>query len=199
MGASAGYIDWSMSRRAAVAYWSGERPLSKWTKAAIIEGVLTIEREQDGDSFWSQIDFNRYLTETLRRYFLYQSSWHHTSKHFNKTDFYAIDKDAVERNDLDQLAALDAQVRAEKKDKPQEQRAVKGTIAYEEWEGSRRHGRFVKHEKPCLVLGGWAYTSCGKKKLDGAHVLSLKTYDRAPKGTAQIYKELAKRLPASQR
>lgn len=199
MGASAGYIDWSMSRRAAVAYWGGERPLSKWTKAAIIEGVLTFEREQDGDPFWVQADLGRYLAETLRRYFLYQSSWHHTSKHFNKTDFYAIDKDAVERNDLDQLAALDAQVRAEKKDKPQVLRVEKGIIRYEKWEGSRRYGRFVQYTEPCLVVGDWAYTACGKKKINGAHVLTLKIYGRAPKGTAQIYKDLAKRLPAGLR
>lgn len=199
MGANSGYVGWSMSRRAAFAYWCGERPRSKWTKAATIEGVLAVEQEQESDPFWGQVDLDRYLAETLRRYFLHQSSWHHTGKYFNETDFYAIDEDVVARNDAEELAELDAQVRAEKKDKPQEQRAAKGVIAYEEWEGSRRNGRFVKHEKPCLVLGGWAYTACGKKKLDGAHVLSLKTYDRAPKGTAQIYKELAKRLPASMR
>lgn len=66
MNASSGYVGWSMSRRAAAACEDGEMPKSKWTKK-----------------------------DELFHTFLYNSSWHHTSKFFNETDFYAIDEDAL--------------------------------------------------------------------------------------------------------
>lgn len=32
----------------------------------------------------------------MRKHFLRCSSWHHTSSHYNKTDFYSIDEEAID-------------------------------------------------------------------------------------------------------
>lgn len=80
----AGYNGYSMSNNAISAYESGERPISKWTKKAIIEAVKEIN---------SNIDLSGLSVKELKSHCLTQSSWHHTSKKYNKTDFYSIYED----------------------------------------------------------------------------------------------------------
>lgn len=89
---NSGYVGWSMSRRAAEAYESGEMPKSKWTKKAIIGAVRAACDELD---LMYDPHIERLRKDELFGQFLYASSWHHTSKFFNATDFYAVDEDAV--------------------------------------------------------------------------------------------------------
>lgn len=82
----AGYKDWSMSNNAVDAYSDGEMPLSKWTKSEMLAAFEAVRDD---------IDFSK-LTVSELRLFLRRSSWHHTSKHFNKTDFYCVDEERLE-------------------------------------------------------------------------------------------------------
>lgn len=89
----AGYSGKAMSRNAVIAYAYGEKPISKWTKKAILEEVALYE-EEHGCNF-PQI---RKLTlAELKEELLSNSSWHHTSTLYNCTDFYAIDTRGIER------------------------------------------------------------------------------------------------------
>lgn len=81
-----GYDGYSMSNNARAAYESGEKPLSNWTKTDIIDAIQDINPD---------IDCSRLNTTTLKNEFLTQSSWHHTSKFYNKTDFYSINTEYV--------------------------------------------------------------------------------------------------------
>lgn len=92
MDASSGYISWSMSKRAAQAYADGEMPKSKWTKAAMAEAIKVCCDEND---LAYDPAVERLAKTALFDRFFYRSSWHHTSKFFNATDFYAVDEDAV--------------------------------------------------------------------------------------------------------
>lgn len=78
----AGYYNYSMSNNAVSAYECGERPLSKWMKKDIIK---TIGKDV--------IDRNPQLkalkAKELKAIFLTQDGWHHTSKFYNETNFYA--------------------------------------------------------------------------------------------------------------
>ena len=79
----AGYSGFSMSNNAVDAYMSGEMPLSKWTKQAIIDRVEKIDS--------SKVDLVKQLPITiLKDKLLWNSSWHHTSMHYNKTEFYSM-------------------------------------------------------------------------------------------------------------
>lgn len=78
-----------MSKRAVSAYESGEMPYSKWSKSAIIEAVLEYNDELTAE------DLNRLSASDLRSMFLEKTSWHHTGKYFNETDFYSVDEDKV--------------------------------------------------------------------------------------------------------
>ena len=79
----AGYKDdYSMSNNAADAYEAGEKPLSKWTKKNIlaIVGQEVINRNPE---------LKALNLKELRAIFLTQDGWHHTSKFYNETNFYA--------------------------------------------------------------------------------------------------------------
>lgn len=82
-----GYDGYSMSNNARAAYASGEKPLSNWTKTDIIDAIQDINPD---------IDCSRLNVATLKKEFLTQTSWHHTSKFYNRTNFYSIDTEYVE-------------------------------------------------------------------------------------------------------
>lgn len=92
MNASSGYIGWSMSRRALEAYENGEMPKSKWTKKAMVTAIK--DACDDLDLVYDPA-IEKMKKDDLFHTFLYNSSWHHTGKFFNETDFYAIDEDAL--------------------------------------------------------------------------------------------------------
>ena len=88
----AGYYNYSMSNNAVEAYENGEMPRSKWTKKEILNTIYN-----DSDIEETKYELLRKMTVSeLVDHFLYLSSWHHTSKYYNQTDFYAIDTEAVE-------------------------------------------------------------------------------------------------------
>lgn len=76
----AGYNGYSMSNRAVDAYENGEKPYSKWTKTAVVEHIAEI-LDIDASDVILLKPFKSYLSLT---------SWHHTSKMYNKTDFYSV-------------------------------------------------------------------------------------------------------------
>jgi len=80
-----GYVGSSMSVRAAEAYSDGKKPLSKWSKADILEAA---RGEGASDELIERLA-KRSLSD-LRASALFSSEWHHTSKFLNETDFYEI-------------------------------------------------------------------------------------------------------------
>lgn len=93
MDVNSGYIGHSMSRRAAEAYEDGEMPNSKWTKKAMVAAIQSYCDEFDM-SFDPDVLKGMRKDDMFERSF-HKSSWHHTSKFFNETDFYKLDEDAV--------------------------------------------------------------------------------------------------------
>lgn len=77
-----GYVGSKMSIRASAAYESGEMPISKWTKSEICEQLT----EMFGDA---ARDFKSFKKSDLMC-ILERSSWHHTGKFAQCTDFYRI-------------------------------------------------------------------------------------------------------------
>lgn len=77
----AGYYRQSMSNNAVAAYDAGERPLSRWTRDAILN------RCEDKAKMLSSLTRDEliglFLAETVR---------HHTSKYYNYTMFYKFKK-----------------------------------------------------------------------------------------------------------
>lgn len=83
-----GYIGRSESVRASEARQDGQKPLSKWTKKAIIEAMKAngapeeLLRKAEAQPLW-----------VLQQSVLSKTSWHHTGPNYQKTDFYGINDD----------------------------------------------------------------------------------------------------------
>lgn len=124
-----GYDGYSMSNNARTAYEDGEKPKSKWTKAEILKAVEDIDA--------SKVDLVRKVNaETLRNRLLIRTSWHHTSKMYNATDFYDIDVDKVQ-----ELTAQSVSMWAKSIIEKPGIYSFKGDIHYLEWGGTRNHPR----------------------------------------------------------
>lgn len=87
-----GYVGVSMSVRAQAAYESGEMPMSKWTRGAIISAIKDYCTDFD-------LAYNPKI-ETMSRAkladtYLEYKSWHHTGRFARETEFFGLNEDAV--------------------------------------------------------------------------------------------------------
>lgn len=178
-----GYNGYSMSNNAVNAYENGEMPYSKWTKTEIIDAAVK-KFELSDDEIKT---LKSYKAAVLKEGLLVKTSWHHTSEYYNRTDFYSLG----EGINFDFLNEIAEEMKAKKKEKEYK----KAYIKYVEWAGSRRHPKAIDKESNCIIDDKWAYLPDGsKKKLSGRYVDVVKTFDRAPKGTAAEFKKIEKRL-----
>ena len=142
----AGYDNYSMSNNAVAAYQTGEKPKSKWNKKDIINDL----REQSEDLTVDIKSLEKLPISTLREIALVKSSWHHTSSHFNRTDFYMVDASRIEEEDL----KIEIKEQTEKRVKSH----------YLEWSGTRNHPKATDHEEWGTIKGNWFYGDSGTKK-----------------------------------
>ena len=152
------YIDYSMSIRAAEAYENGEKPLSKWTKAALLEAA------GDRASLLSPLTVSE-----LRDLLLTRSSWHHTSCRYNATDFWSVDEDTLEELTEETVSGIIAARKPKAPKAPKaEPRTIRAEVTFTVWEG-----RYANYRRPKKVTETVTYregekmisTSCGMKRL----------------------------------
>lgn len=85
----------------------------------------------------------------LQKLVLYNSSWHHTSNYFNKTEFYCLDEGKLEELTIDDInIIINSRVTKEPnkaKDKP---KYITALITYDEWVGRFKNykNKKTKHE-----------------------------------------------------
>lgn len=188
---NSGYSGYSMSNRAVDAYEDGEMPLSKWTKKMIISEVVEHEH-------FTEEELKKYHKNVLAEYFLFESSWHHTSKFCNATDFYSIDEDIAKEGSIKELEEIKKRLYTERKPKKEIKKleARKAHITYLEWGGTRVHPKATNVDAYAVIIGNWAYLENGKKKSICSNGFKVNKYlDRAPRGSAVIFKRILKRLP----
>lgn len=141
MDVNSGYIGYSMSRRAAEAYEDGEMPKSKWTKKAMIAAIK--DACDDLDLAYDPA-IEKMKKDELFHTFLYNSSWHHTGKFFNETDFYAIDEDAL----ADRFPEMsDRQIAEREAARAAKRRAIEEERLAREAEENERRNRHREYEE----------------------------------------------------
>lgn len=128
-GMGNGYVGKSMSVNAQRAYADGQKPMTKWNKASILEQIETY-----ADISEDKLDKIKSMsTASLKDAFLSWSSWHHTGSLYNPTSFYSVDIDYVENCDIDKVLE-------DAKNKPKQQidkeAKAKNTYALEEAKGT---------------------------------------------------------------
>lgn len=153
----AGYHNYSMSNNAVIAYATGEKPKSKWTKSEILEEIKNVD-----NTFlekYSQIE--KVKVSILKDYFLKNSSWHHTSNYYNKTDFYSIDIDYIENFTEENYHDI-IKENSTKKEVPQEETY---TATFNVWGGTRSHPKIVDTVTfTGVVKNGWMQCSDGHRR-----------------------------------
>lgn len=153
MNKNSGYSGYRMSNRAVSAYENGERPLSKWTKADILNDI-----KKRGFDNTLVNDLKKLSKKTLMSVALYKSSWHHTSSYCNETDFYAINDSRlykITNKELKELYEQDAREKAAKKE-PAADESYIADVEYIEWTGSKAHPKANK-----ILLTGCKVTEKG--------------------------------------
>ena len=156
----AGYKGYSMSNNAVEAYLDGEKPMSKWTKTDIIGAIKELVENEELIVKFSIEKLKKIPLNTLKDLCLNRSSWHHTSKHYNKTDFYSIDFVVLEKLTDEVIAEL-----SETKNEKEESKAETRKVKYLTWSGTKKHPKATEHIEEVEVVGNWAYTSNGKKSI----------------------------------
>lgn len=155
----AGYNGWSMSNNAVDAYENGEKPLSKWRKSDILKAIEESEMELK-----CSIEKLRKLpVKILKEVCLCYSSWHHTSNHYNETDFYSLDEEKIENLTDAKIDELLIEYKANKNEevKPTEE---KWKCAFLEWGGTRKHPTATEIIEEGIIKGNWFYRKDGSKK-----------------------------------
>ncbi len=189
---NSGYKGYSMSVRACRAYENNEKPLSKWTKAEILDALQNVGVED--------IRLSKYCKQALASCFLFKSSWHHTSSKLNRTDFYSIDMESVEGYLEDPTASYEYLDEKEK-----EIKSIKSSkcndkleivdIEFGEWEGTKKYPKLVIKQALGVKKGHWVWIDINtKKSLTGKHCKIIKTYHCAPKGKAKVLNAIKKEL-----
>jgi hypothetical protein len=121
--------------------------------------------------------------------------WHHTSKFYNFTNYY--DPEDVTPELLEQMKA---ESKKKAQEKAQEIELQNPVIEFEEWQGSRNYGRYVKYvAKPekAIIKGSFIYFQYRgqiiKKKINGNHIEiktsnnEIKTSDNQPNQQTPVY------------
>ena len=141
------------------------------------EGLKPISKITSGDlraaGIIETVKFVRWLAANGH---IQPTEWHHTSKHFNETDFWSADDIA------EQLASLDLDALRTAFAKPVETKTRWMKVTYAQWEGSRRHGKFETYTDSGIAVGRWVFFQHGKKALDGKHIVVTFDLDGPPSG-----------------
>ncbi len=157
----AGYSGFSMSNNAIAAYENGEKPYSKWTKRDIIEAIEDLIKEEEIILNCSLEKLKIIPVKTLKEMCLTYSSWHHTSNHYNKTDFYSISINKIEELTDDKINKIIIESKSEKEKQITEER---WKCAFLEWGGTRKHPVAKEIIEEGIVRGDWFYRKNGTKK-----------------------------------
>lgn len=146
----AGY---SMSNNAVAAYEDGEMPLSKWTKAAILN-VISENCEMSDE----KANLLKKMTaKELKDAFLKRSSWHHTSMFYNSTNFYSLDFEAIEKTSPEEIENIISKRQTKTRRSAEEIKAEKAAKAARkaEKEAKEEKERFFKYQSKYKSLSGF--------------------------------------------
>ena len=156
----AGYDGFSMSNNARQAYADGERPMSKWTKTAILSRAAEVMEDCYSEPTFDFSLLRSLSVSALRDLLLSRVAYHHTSSWYNATDFYDIEPDTLEElTDEAIKAAANAP-----KTKPESPASERWECAYLVWEGTRKHPKARRIVETGTICGNWFFSDTGMRK-----------------------------------
>lgn len=153
---NSGYHGFSMSNRAIEAYNNDEKPFSKWTKQDILDVIEEYKQESNDSAvhlFYTVFyELAKVRADVLKAHLLQKTSWHHTGKFCNCTDFYSIDFDLIDSLDLKTVKAWQ-----QEKVKKEVEQVKRYECVYLEWSGTRKHPKANEVQAKGIIKGNWFY------------------------------------------
>lgn len=110
--------EYSMSYNAKCAYERGEAPISKWSKAKILEAIegamrVILDARYEEKTVMETKELAKEEIERVKKMrkadldiTLTYCGWHHTGKFANQTEFYGIDVSEVNKNLISKKHAI---------------------------------------------------------------------------------------------
>lgn len=203
---NSGYCGYAMSNRAVQAYSNGEKPLSKWTKVAMIERIEEwLNKDSDNRLNCTMSLLKKTRVGILKNLLLSYSSWHHTSSFINKTDFYEFDYEKLAKLTDEDIRTI-VNIEKEEKNIDEIPNIYQGDIYYIEWTGSRKYSKANScslknvsiEEKGCFyIIRDDSGNQILKKKIgsNGTRVVNYKEEEEKEK--AKIERERYVRIHSS--
>lgn len=180
MNANRGYVGWSRSVRAEAACGRGLMP---W-------GDITADLLKQAGCPETLATVNRLRQAGL----VAADEWHHTSKMFNKTDFWSVESIITQIEELS-----DDAVAQHRKPAPKVQVDVQWQWVQAEWrEFPGRNRRTYLVTGIGVQVGQWVFLPFGKKNVEGGHI-TIKKMDKPPKLSVADVQKIKANLPASAR
>lgn len=148
--------------------------------------------------------FNYYITNERKRPHIYvealgtpsASTEKILNDHGFETNSYSLDYDFIELSKIEIIQVLEKKKKDLEKEKKEKQilKLQKCIFSYIEWAGTRKHPKAIEKESYGIIKGSWIYYKNGKKSLNGKYVHVIKEFERAPRGTAALFKQIEKDL-----
>lgn len=168
-----GYVGQSMSVRADKAYQNGERPASRWGKSEMLAAA-----EVSGADPKTLANMATYTVSELRRDSLVKTSWHHTGKMANATDFFSI-------READDLAKIFCVAAKEKRKLDSDER--KESVA-----NAAKRGADYKEKGATLKMGSTPFGGCYSFYVAGECVESGFTGGEVAEAVVKAFREASK-------
>jgi hypothetical protein len=92
---------------------------------------------------------------------LMKTSWHHTSKHYNETDFYSINEDALSKLTNEKIQET---VLSHKNEQSITIVSEQWKCEFYVWSGTRKRPKATKMTDVGEIRGNWFYLKDGTKK-----------------------------------
>ena len=127
-----------MSNNAVEAYQSDQRPRSKWSKHDIIIKVEELAGAERA------AELKKLTLEELKEGVLAYAGCHHTSKFYNRTEFYEVDVDLVAEVDVETIIKMRRSKAKSRCSAPELRRA---RVKYTVWSGTRRFSKATTYEE----------------------------------------------------
>lgn len=168
---SDGYVDYSMSVRAAMAYEAGEMPSSKWTKKALVTAIEKGRHnyeEEEGVIIRDDVlaELKRMRADDLRNFVLLETAEHHTSKYYRLTSFFRIDFDKIAESSVDGIRSFVAERKKEREKRKEDAEMVeRWECKYLEWSGTRKYPKSWVETATGYIQGQWFHLDKGGRKL----------------------------------
>ena len=195
---NSGYDGYSMSKRAVEAYEQGEKPYSKWKKSDILEML----KEHDTSV---EYDFLKKLPlSVLKKMYIKYSSYHHTGKYCNSTNFYDFEFKDYSKDEILEMIEFDK--KSKEKEKNKEIQYYYTYIKFYVWTRNKYGGKSVDTDYEIgIVVDNWLYYNGGKNKMNinANKVIDYKLYPTYKEfvkehkdfvGSSKLFNKILKKL-----